>query len=198
MTISFLDGAVRQAHVVDATDHRPWPLPETPWTSAQSWVDLGFLHWRAGPDQLRKLLPGSVELETFDGSAWLGVVPFVLTDLRLRGLPPVPRYSTFPELNVRTYVTRGDRPGIWFFSLDAASRLFVEAANTCTTSPRGPAGRSAATTAASATCSRRRPARSRRSSRSATASTPRTVAVSTARTSITRRGTCSTQRPEST
>ena len=128
MTISFLDGAVRQAHVVDATDHRPWPLPETPWTSAQSWVDLGFLHWRAGPDQLRKLLPGSVELETFDGSAWLGVVPFVLTDLRLRGLPPVPRYSTFPELNVRTYVTRGDRPGIWFFSLDAASRLFVEAA----------------------------------------------------------------------
>jgi uncharacterized protein len=128
MTVAFLDGAVRQAHVVDVTDHRPWPLPETPWTSAQSWVDLAFLHWPVDADELRKLLPGSVELETFDGTAWLGVVPFVLTDLRLRGLPPIPRYSRFPELNVRTCVTRGGRAGIWFFSLDAASRLFVEAA----------------------------------------------------------------------
>jgi uncharacterized protein YqjF (DUF2071 family) len=128
MTFAFLDAAVRQAGVVEATDHRPWPLPETPWLSAQSWVDLAFLHWPVDADELGKLLPESVELETFDGSAWLGLVAFVLTDLRLRGLPPIPRYSTFPELNVRTCVTRDDRPGVWFLSLDAASRLFVEAA----------------------------------------------------------------------
>jgi uncharacterized protein YqjF (DUF2071 family) len=128
MTFGFLDAAVRQAGAVDRTEHRPWPLPESPWTSAQSWVDLAFLHWPVDAGALRKLVPDSVELETYDETAWLGVVPFVLTGFRLRGLPPVPRYSTFPELNVRTYVTRHGKPGIWFFSLDAASRIFVEAA----------------------------------------------------------------------
>jgi uncharacterized protein YqjF (DUF2071 family) len=126
MTFEFLDAAVRQAGVVDTTEHRPWPLPDSPWTSAQSWLDLAFLHWRVDAAELRKLLPGSVELELFDGSAWLGVTPFLLAWFRARGLPPVPRYSTFPELNVRTYVTHDGKPGIWFFSLDAASRLFVE------------------------------------------------------------------------
>ena len=128
MTIAFLDRAVRQAHVVDVTDHRPWPLPHTPWATAHTFVDLAFLCWPVEAEALRKLLPDSVELETFDGTAWLVVVPFVLTDLRPRGLPPIPRYSTFAELAVRTCVTRDGRPGIWFFSLDAASRLFVEAA----------------------------------------------------------------------
>ena len=69
-----------------------------------------------------------MEIETFDGSAWLGVTPMLLTGLRLRGLPPLPGVSTFPELNVRTYVTRDDKPGLWFFSLDAGSTLAVEAA----------------------------------------------------------------------
>jgi uncharacterized protein YqjF (DUF2071 family) len=93
-----------------------------------TWLELAFLHWRVDQRELRMHLPQSVELETFDGSAWLGVVPFEMTGVRLRGMLALPRLSTFPELNVRTYVTRDDRPGIWFFSLDAASRLFVEAA----------------------------------------------------------------------
>jgi len=75
-----------------------------------------------------RLLPDWIELDTHDGAAWLGIVPFVLTGLRIRGLPPLPRVSTFPELNVRTYVVRDGRPGIWFLSLDAGSRWFVEAA----------------------------------------------------------------------
>jgi uncharacterized protein len=126
MTIELLDAAVRQAGVVDTTEHRPWPLPDSPWTSAQTWLDLAFLHWPVDADELRKLIPETLELDTHDGEAWLGVTPFILAWFRARGLPPVPRYSTFPELNVRTYVTYGGRPGIWFFSLDAASRLFVE------------------------------------------------------------------------
>ena len=73
-------------------------------------------------------MPGSVELDTFDGSAWLGVTPFLLHGFRLRGLPALPRVSTFPELNVRTYVTRDGKPGIWFFTLDAASIVAVEGA----------------------------------------------------------------------
>ncbi len=103
-------------------------MPDEPWTNAQSWIDLCFLHWRVEEAALRGLVPDSVELETHDGSVWLGVTPFLLRNFRLRGLPPLPGISTFPEVNVRTYVTRDGKPGIWFFSLDAASRLAVEAA----------------------------------------------------------------------
>jgi uncharacterized protein len=126
--LDFLDLPARQAAVTGVTGHRPWPLPEEPWASAQTWVDVAFLHWPVDVDDLRRLVPDSVELQAFDGSAWLGIVPFLLTGLRVRGLPPIPRLSTFPELNVRTYVTHGDRPGIWFFTLDAGSAWFVEAA----------------------------------------------------------------------
>jgi len=110
------------------TSHRPWPAPERPWTNAQSWLDLAFLHWRVEPGALRKLVPSSLELDTYEGGAWLGITPFLLSNFRLRGLPPLPRLSTFPELNVRTYVTRDAKPGIWFFSLDAASTVAVEGA----------------------------------------------------------------------
>jgi uncharacterized protein YqjF (DUF2071 family) len=128
MSLSFLETSARQAAVVEHTGHRPWPLPDGPWANAQTWVDLVFLHWRVDEEEVRKHIPRSLELDTFDGSAWLGVTPFVLRDFRLRGVPPVPWLSTFPELNVRTYVSRDGRPGIWFFSLDAASTLAVEGA----------------------------------------------------------------------
>ena len=128
MTFRSLTAAARQAAVTNDTAHRPWPLPGGAWANAQSWIDLAFLHWRVDADELRKLVGASVELDTYDGEAWLGVTPFLLADFRLRGIPPVPRLSTFPELNVRTYVTRDGKPGIWFFSLDAASTLAVEGA----------------------------------------------------------------------
>jgi uncharacterized protein YqjF (DUF2071 family) len=128
LTLELLTAAARQGAVTSETAHRPWPLPEGPWANAQTWVDLAFLHWRVDADELRRAVGRSVELDTFEGDAWLGVTPFVLRDFRLRGLPPVPRLSTFPELNVRTYVTVDDRPGIWFFTLEAASSLAVEGA----------------------------------------------------------------------
>lgn len=120
--------AARQAAVAEDSTKRPWPLPDETWTSAQTWVDLAFLHWRVEADALRPLVPPDLELQTFDGAAYLGIVPFVLSDLRFRGLLPVPRLSTFPELNVRTYVVHDDRPGVWFLSLDASSTLMVEGA----------------------------------------------------------------------
>jgi uncharacterized protein YqjF (DUF2071 family) len=126
--LDFLRTPARQASSVDQTAHRPWPLPEGPWTLAQSWEDLLFAHWRVDAGQLRKLIPPELELQEHDGSAWLGITPFVLTGFRLRGTLPLPRISTFPELNVRTYVTAGGKPGIWFFSLDAGSLIAVEAA----------------------------------------------------------------------
>jgi uncharacterized protein len=86
------------------------------------------MHWRVDEDAVRKLLPHGLELDTHDGSAWIGVTPFRVTGLRLHGLPPAPVLSSFPEVNVRTYVTYEDRPGIWFLSLDADSSWAVEAA----------------------------------------------------------------------
>jgi len=94
----------------------------------QTWESLLFAHWQVDADALRRLLPDAVRLQTHDGGAWLGITPFRVSGLRLRGTLPLPRVSSFHELNVRTYVTAGGKPGIWFFSLDASSRLAVEAA----------------------------------------------------------------------
>jgi uncharacterized protein YqjF (DUF2071 family) len=128
VNLDFLELPARQAAVTADTDHRPWPLPDAPWVHAQTWIDLAFLHWRVEEAELARLVPSSVELETYDGSAWLGITPFALHGFRVRGLPPLPGVSNFPQLNVRTYVTRDGKPGIWLFTLDAGNALAVEAA----------------------------------------------------------------------
>jgi uncharacterized protein len=80
------------------------------------------------PEALRPLIPEPLELDLREGQAWLGVTPFVVAGLRVRGTPPLPWLSRFPELNVRTYVDYGGRAGIYFFSLDAARLAAVAAA----------------------------------------------------------------------
>lgn len=114
--------------ILTAQGHRPWAVPSAPWVIAQSWHHLMFAHWPVPPQMLQPLLPSGLTLDTYDGQAWVGVVPFHMRGIRLRGLPPVPLTSAFAELNVRTYVTLEDKPGVWFFSLDAANRIGVEAA----------------------------------------------------------------------
>ncbi len=94
----------------------------------QRWHDLCFAHWPLPPNSVRPLVPRSFELDLFEGAAWVGIIPFWMSGVRVRCLPSVPTASTFPELNVRTYVTCNGKPGVYFFSLDAASRLAVEAA----------------------------------------------------------------------
>jgi len=123
-----LRAPARQAGSLHRTDHRPWRLPQRGWAMGQTWDDLLFAHWRVDADALRSRLPAGLELETHDGDAWLGVTPFVVTGVRLRGMPALPYVSTFREVNVRTYVTAGGKPGIWFFSLDASSAGAVEVA----------------------------------------------------------------------
>jgi uncharacterized protein YqjF (DUF2071 family) len=123
-----LGAAVRQPRVLGRTGHRPWPVPDRPWLMAQTWSDLLFAHWRVDPAELRPVLHPDLPLDTFDGDAWIGVTPFRVEGFRLRHAPPLPLLHAFPELNVRTYVTIDDRPGIHFFSLDAGSRFAVESA----------------------------------------------------------------------
>jgi uncharacterized protein len=105
--------------------HRPWPLPGGPWVMAQSWHDLLFAHWPVEIAKLRAQIPERLRIDTFDGQAWLAVVPFRMSGIRLRRTPPVPWLSAFPELNVRTYVTCDGKPGVWFFSLDAGNPIAV-------------------------------------------------------------------------
>jgi len=88
----------------------------------QTWRDLLFAHWRVPAAIMRGRLPPEIPVDTFDGSAWLGVTPFEVTGLRPRFGPPMRRFC---EMNVRTYTTIAGRPGIWFFTLEAASLLAV-------------------------------------------------------------------------
>jgi uncharacterized protein YqjF (DUF2071 family) len=91
----------------------------------QTWGKLLFMHWRIDGKLLRPLIPKAIEIDSFDGSAWIGVIPFTMWGIRASFLPPIPGTSAFHELNVRTYVTINGFPGVWFFSLDAANKLAV-------------------------------------------------------------------------
>jgi len=92
---------------------------------AQSWHDLLFAHWPIDPALLHPLIPPQLPIDTFEAQAWVAVVAFRMAGVRLRWTPSVPWLSAFPELNVRTYVTVGGKPGVWFFSLDAGNSLAV-------------------------------------------------------------------------
>ena len=94
----------------------------------QTWTDLLFAHWSVEPAALRRVMPPQLPPDTFDGRAWIAVTPFGVRNTRGRPTLPVPLLSAFAEINVRTYVTVGGKPGIYFFSLDAASAAAVAAA----------------------------------------------------------------------
>jgi uncharacterized protein YqjF (DUF2071 family) len=110
--------------------HRPYAIPPGPWVMHQSWHDLLFAHWPIPVEVMREAVPESLPLDTFEGQAWVGVVPFRMSDVRPRFVPPVPGLSAFPELNVRTYVKVGDKAGVYFFSLEAANAAAVQIART--------------------------------------------------------------------
>jgi uncharacterized protein YqjF (DUF2071 family) len=107
------------------TEHRPWPLPTGPWLGRQSWVDLLFAHWPVSVEQVRHLVPPRLAIQEFGGSTWVGLVPFRMEGVMIRGLPDAPSISAFPELNVRLYVELDGTPGVWFLSLDADNALAV-------------------------------------------------------------------------
>ncbi|WP_425145339.1 YqjF family protein [Deinococcus sp.] len=108
--------------------HRPFPAPTRPWALQMRWLELCFMHWAADTDALAARLPAGMELDTWEGRAYLGVVPFRMAGVRPRFTVDVPGLSAFPELNLRTYVRVNGVPGVWFFSLDASQPTAVRLA----------------------------------------------------------------------
>lgn len=115
---------------VDAIDRvTPTRQPDAPVVMHQNWHHLLFLHWEVSPADLQRLIPAQLTIDTFEGNAYVGLVPFTLTGVRPVLTPPLPWVSSFHEVNVRTYVHhQGRDPGVWFFSLDASSAIAVAAA----------------------------------------------------------------------
>src|SRR5215203_1356046 len=120
----------QETDILEDVSHRPWPLPDDPWILKQAWNDLLFAHWPIARHRLRALVPGFLEIDTFENEAWISITPFLLSDLSPRGVPALPVVSSFNEINVRTYVVYDGIPGIYFFSLDANSALAVSGAST--------------------------------------------------------------------
>ena len=111
-------------------DHLPFPMPPRHYAISQEWRDLTFMHWKVEPSRLQPHLPTGLAIDLFEDEAYVGVIPFVMKNVRPRGLPAVPGISTFAEFNVRTYVVKDGQPGVFFLTLDAKSLV------TCMHAPR--------------------------------------------------------------
>ncbi|EPZ43507.1 YqjF family protein [Alicyclobacillus acidoterrestris] len=105
--------------------HRQYDLPDRPWLLHQTWENVLFAHWPVKKDVLEPYIPRGLQLDTYHDSAWISLLSFFVDDLHPRAMVPFPGIRAFPEVNLRTYVTRFDRPGVWFFSLDAGNALAV-------------------------------------------------------------------------
>lgn len=112
-------------NLLSTVEHRPFQVPSNHWIMSQEWNQLLFAHWQVDPEVLTPLIPSQLDLDTFDGSAWIAVVPFKMDNVAFRLLPVK---SNFLELNVRTYVKYKGQSGVYFFSLDASMFSAVEAA----------------------------------------------------------------------
>lgn len=98
--------------------HRPFPLPSSSWVIAQTWSNVLFMHWPVQLEAIKPFLPSSLQVDLYEGKAWIGIVHFKVSNMHFRGLPSIPLLRSFLQLNVRTYVMYKGVPGVYFFNLD--------------------------------------------------------------------------------
>ena len=130
MESEFQTQFVTAGSLLYSVEHRPWLPPNSQWLISQSWNDLLFAHFAIDPPALRRLVPDALTLDLYDGVAWLTISPCCTSHMRPSGIPPVPGLSFFPQVNLRTYVTLQGKPGILYFSVDAANLSVVWFART--------------------------------------------------------------------
>ena len=104
---------IRKIDVNIRTDHLPFPMPQRPHSFVQKWRHVSFLHWEVDPVRLAPYIPEGLELDTFEEKAYIGTVPFMMTDVRPRLAVSVPGISTFPEFNIGTYIRQGKKAGVF-------------------------------------------------------------------------------------
>lgn len=105
------------------TEHRPYVLPLGKWKYCQEWNKAVFLHWKVAIDELRTCVPGNLEIDLFEGEAWVSVVAFTMNKIRPRILPAFSPVSDFDEINIRTYVRRNNKQGVYFLSIEGGKLL---------------------------------------------------------------------------
>ncbi len=127
------------ADLLQQVSHRPWLLPKGPWSYYQEWNRALFLHWKVPVSALRSLIPAGLEPDTFEGEAWVSLVAFTMERIRPAYLPAVSFLSDFHEINLRTYVTRNGKPGVYFLNIEAARSLSVVVARALSGLPYGKA-----------------------------------------------------------
>lgn len=109
--------------ILGATKHRPWKLPSGSWKFYQEWNKVIFLHWRVDENELRGFVPDELELDVFEGKPWVSFVAFTMEHVHPRYAPAVQAISTFDEINIRTYVRRKGKAGVYFLSIEGGKRL---------------------------------------------------------------------------
>lgn len=109
--------------ILNKTDHRPWPVPLGKWKYYQEWNDVLFLHWQVELPELLPFIPAELEIDLFDGKAWVSLVAFTMEKIRPGYLPSFPPVSNFDEINIRTYVRKNNKAGVYFLSIEGGKRL---------------------------------------------------------------------------
>lgn len=114
--------------ILNTTDHRPWPIPTGKWKYYQEWNDAVFLHWEVDLPTLQGLVPPDLEIDLFEGKPWISLVAFTMEKIRPRYLPSFSPISDFHEINIRTYVKKGNKSGVYFLSIEGGTRISCEVA----------------------------------------------------------------------
>lgn len=114
--------------LLNATDHRPWELPNEDWRYYQEWNGAVFLHWPVDHKELRKHVPAEIEIDLFEGKAWVSLVAFTMENIRPAYLPPFAPVSYFHEVNIRTYSRYNAKAGVYFLSMEGSKWLSCKVA----------------------------------------------------------------------
>ncbi|MDC3388302.1 DUF2071 domain-containing protein [Flavobacteriaceae bacterium] len=109
--------------ILNTTRHRPWKMPTESWKFYQEWNSVIFLHWQVELSELKKLVPKELEIDTFDGKAWVSIVAFTMEKIRPKNIPYFPPISNFDEINIRTYVKSNNKTGVYFLSIEGGKTL---------------------------------------------------------------------------
>jgi len=109
--------------IIQSISHRPWTLPNGRWSYYQEWNNALFLHWKVSTEELTKLIPCNILVDTFNGESWVSLVAFTMEKIRPRLLPSVSTISDFHEINVRTYLTQDNKQGVYFLNIEAQKQV---------------------------------------------------------------------------